>query len=229
VHAVYGTTAPVGVRREARTTFGGGRDANAAAVGRSTGARRRGDAHLAAFASRRPPQSTTSRIPVGILERCSPARAISERIGLPRNIRRRAGSTSQPGRTLTLLRKGTVEGRVVDSAGRAILGAIVSAETEWGSELEGGQGICSDDGRYRLTDLAPGKVFLRARRNAGSSSVTQAVKVLQGAVIQLDFTFVETGVLTGKVSRAGKPPAETVWVQAYGADGFASLPERVKA
>src|SRR5262244_1520435 len=71
--------------------------------------------------------------------------------------------------------------------------------------------------------------FLRARRNAGSSGVTEAVNVLQAAVTQLAFTFVETGVWTGKISRAGEPPAETVWVLAYGAEGVGRRQEQVKA
>jgi hypothetical protein len=121
---------------------------------------------------------------------------------------------------LALLRKGAVEGRVSDSAGRAIQGAVVSAEAGWGVELEGGQAICGDDGRYRLADLAPGKVNVRARRNAGSFGVRQAVNVLQGAVSQLDFTLAETGVLTGKVSRAGKPLSESVWIFVSEAEGF---------
>jgi len=156
---------------------------------------------------------------------------VTNAIGYSRNVR--YGVTVAAGQRfsldLTLLRNGTVEGRVVDSAGGAIPGAMVSPEGGWGGDLEGAQAICGDDGRYRLTDLAPGKVFMRARRNAGSSGVTQAVNVLQGAVTQLDFTFVETGVLTGKVSRAGESPAETVWIEAYGADGFGRRPEQVQA
>jgi hypothetical protein len=152
--------------------------------------------------------------------------------GYSQNLRR--GVTVTGGQNfsidLKLLRKGTVEGRVADSAGRPIPGAVVSAETAWGSELEDLQAICGDDGRYRLADLAPGKVFLRARRNAGSSGLTQAVNVPQAGVSQLDFTLVETGVLSGKVSRTGgKPSLEMVWISVSEADGFGRRSEQVEA
>lgn len=157
---------------------------------------------------------------------------VADAIGYSQAIRR--GITVAPGQRfsldLKLTHQGTVEGRVADSDGRAIVGAVVSVETRWGGELESRQAICGDDGRYRLTDLDSGKIYLRARRNTGSSGLTQAVNVLQATESHLDFTLAETGVLNGKVSRAGgKPLSETVWIVVSEAEGYGARQERVEA
>lgn len=149
---------------------------------------------------------------------------VADALGYTRSIRR--GITVEAGQRfsleLKLSHKGTVEGRVADADGRGIAGAVVSAEAPWGGPPpEDHQAMCDADGRYRVTDLDSGKAYLKARRSANSPGLMQAVNVAERGVSQLDFTLVETGVLTGKVSRAGgKPLTDAVGIAAREAEAF---------
>ena len=109
-----------------------------------------------------------------------------------------------------------VEGRVADSHGAAVEGAVVAVGRGFPSVAgsEPPETRTGPNGRYQLAGVPSGRVALNARREAAALGAQQAVEVREGEVATADFTLVDDGVITGRASRKSGPLEGAVTVRA---------------
>ncbi len=153
-----------------------------------------------------------------------------------------------PARAAAMDGDARVFGRVVDAfTGRPLRGAFVLAVPE---RLPDGRAVTDrrdphsqpiamrtgDDGRFALSDLAPGEYALVARRSgyvqqqlgqASPSTPARRLRVQRGAVAgPIEFALTPSGVISGRVLEATGAPAERATVRALRVsyvDGVARL------
>ncbi len=104
---------------------------------------------------------------------------------------------------------GAVEGRVHDSAGQPVAGAVVQ-----GGRLQGGPFIWGSagqvrtqpDGSFRLSGLEVGRVRITVGRTPDAWLVRELVDIREGAVTKVDLTLDELGTVMGTVTlKRGAP------------------------
>lgn len=132
----------------------------------------------------------------------------------------RAGQTATV-RLIVEAPNGTIQGTVVDAAGKPVSDAFVSSARE--SDAAGAQGssvantrddwwgraarpvLTSTDGGFAVTDLPPGKYTLRAYRKGGGEAVAEHVAVGSTVTLQIQPTASIEGVAR---SSTGAPPED---------------------
>ncbi|MBI1381422.1 MAG: hypothetical protein GC161_10085 [Planctomycetaceae bacterium] len=106
-----------------------------------------------------------------------------------------------------LLLPGQVQGRVVNSAGKAVAAAAVFARNAAGTAMEA-LGLAESDltGSFRFYDLAPGEYTFEARRGGLVSAESGRVAVRAGEMAQVELPLAPGAFLT--VCVEGADPAE---------------------
>ena len=79
----------------------------------------------------------------------------------------------------------TISGRVVDSNGLSIVGAIVTATfTNTGVERKA---VTNEDGRYKIIELQPGTYSVKAEASNFGAKIKTELQTISGQNVQLDF------------------------------------------
>ncbi|RKH30374.1 hypothetical protein D7Y13_13460 [Corallococcus praedator] len=118
---------------------------------------------------------------------------------------------------LMLSRTGAVEGQVRDGAGRPVARAQVSSLDRGDEGSAPGEARTDDTGHYRLEGLAPGRVYLSARREGSTVGVMHPVNVGENGAARMDFTLEDTGTVEGVVRAArGSLPQGKLGVTSVG-------------
>ncbi len=123
---------------------------------------------------------------------------------------------------------GTLQGRVTDKAGRPVVGATVSA-----TNLATGQELTAKtdaDGRYKISDLAPGKYTIHAETEDLGSPIFQET-IIAGAAASANFRMeprlreevTVTGSLIPRPTLEAMSPVSTLDVQELNYQGTARL------
>ncbi len=88
----------------------------------------------------------------------------------------------------------TLAGRVLDSQGALVAGAVVTLHARGGSPALRLTTTTDAEGAYRFERLAPGEYLLRAEARNFAPTMAQAVRVERGRAASLDLTLEVAGV-----------------------------------
>ena len=128
------------------------------------------------------------------------------------------------GLTLVLPHTARIAGKVVDSQGRPVAGALVTAERErehaFVFEIFDEVEATTDElGRFELEEVPVGLVRVRARAEGGAPAESDAIEVRAGAIVEnLVIALPAVCGLTGEVLDSGGSPAEGYTVTLKGLD-----------
>ncbi|PTL82955.1 carboxypeptidase regulatory-like domain-containing protein [Vitiosangium sp. GDMCC 1.1324] len=113
-----------------------------------------------------------------------------------------------------------VEGSVADAQGRPLAGVTVRAGLLRGSSGEERYTRTNATGAFVLEGLPAGTVRVRAKQDSSAVWASRTLSLNPGTRGRADFTLSETGMVTGRVTRAsGEPLSEPALVRAMAKEG----------